>query len=137
MSLDKQEVQDLCEHTALRARTGPVPPPLSLSESAVFRAVRSFPNGSAPGPSGLRPCHLKEAVCCPSPVRATQALSSLTSFVNTLAFGKAPPSIMSYLCGATLLASQKKNGGLRPIAVGEVLRRLISKCLATASRHIA
>ena len=44
---------------------------------------------------------------------------------------------MSYLCGATLLASQKKTGCLRPIAVGEVLRRLISKCLATVSCHIA
>ena len=37
---------------------GPVPPPLNLSETAVKRGVRSFPNGSAPGPSGLRPSHL-------------------------------------------------------------------------------
>ena len=39
------------------------------------------------------------------------------------------------LCGATLLASKKKNGGHRPIAVGEVLRRLVSKYLATLVHH--
>ena len=34
-----------------------------------------------------------------------------------------------HLCGASLLASRKKSGDLRPIAVGEVLRRLVSKCI--------
>ena len=41
---------------------------------------------------------------------------------------------MPHLCGATLLALHKKSGGLRPIAVGEVLRRLASKCLANSVR---
>ena len=116
---------------------GPVPPPLSLSEAVVLKAVRSFPSGSAPGPSGLRPSHLREAVSCPAPDRARLVLKSLTIFVNALAAGRTPPSVLPHLCGATLLACQKKNGGLRPIAVGEVLRRLISKCLATASRRTA
>ena len=31
---------------------GLVPPPVTVSESAVRKGVRSFPNGSAPGPSG-------------------------------------------------------------------------------------
>ena len=116
---------------------GPVPPPLSLSEAVVLKAVRSFPSGSAPGPSGLRPSHLREAVSCPAPDRARLVLKSLTIFVNALAAGRTPPSVLPHLCGATLLACRKKNGGLRPIAVGEVLRRLISKCLATASRRTA
>ena len=64
-------------------------------------------------------------------------LSSLTKLVNHMAAGQAPPSILPHLCGATLLAIRKKNGGLRPIAVGEVLRRLVSKCLATATRTTA
>ena len=116
---------------------GPVPPPLSLSEVVVLKAVRSFPSGSALGPSGLRPSHLREAVSCPAPDRARLVLKSLTIFVNTLAAGRTPPSVLPHLCGATLLACWKKNGGLWPIAVGEVLRRLISKCLATASRRTA
>ena len=97
----------------------------------------SFPNGSAPGPSGLRPSHLKEAVKCRSPDKAGQLLSTLTRFVNLLAAGKAPSEIQPHLCGATLLASKKKGGGHRPIAVGEVLRRLVSKCLAAQSRSEA
>ena len=52
--------------------------------------------------------------------------------VNLLCAGRAPPTILPYLCGATLLACNKKNGGLRPIAVGEVLRRLTSKCVSRA-----
>ena len=96
----------------------------------VVRGVKSFPNGSAPGPSGLRPSHLREAVGCPSPDRSNRLISSLTAFINALASGQTPLPVRPYLCGATLLASPKKSGGLRPIAVGEVLRRLTSKCLA-------
>ncbi len=115
----------------------PVPSPAILPEPAVLKGVRSFPNASAPGPSGLRPSHLQEAIRCPSPDCAAQALTTLTSLVNLLAAGRAPPSVLPHLCGATLLASPKKSGGHRPIAVGEVLRRLTSKCLASTSRSSA
>ncbi len=113
---------------------GPPPSPTLLPESIIFRSVKSFPNASAAGPSGLRPSHLREAILCPSPDRAGQILSSLSRFVNLLASGRAPISILSHLCGATLLACRKKSGGHRPIAVGEVLRRLTSKCLSYSSR---
>ena len=114
-----------------------VPSPAILSEPAVLKGVRSFPNDSAPGPSGLRPSHLQEAIRCPSPDWAAQALNTLTCLVNLLAAGRAPPPVLLHLCGASLLASPKKSGGHRPIAVGEVLRRLTSKCLAIASRSSA
>ena len=45
--------------------------------------------------------------------------------------------MVPHLCSATLFASKKKDGGLRPIAVGEVLRRLTSKCIARAVRDDA
>ena len=38
----------------------------------------------------------------------------------------------TFLCGASLIACQKKDGRRRPIAIGEVLRRLTSKCVARA-----
>ena len=72
---------------------------------------------------------LREAVYCPSPNRVTYTLSS-----DKMAAGLAPPEILPYFCGATFLARKKKGGRLRPIAIGKVLRCLVSKCLATATR---
>ena len=94
---------------------------------------KSFPNGTAPGPSGLRASHLNEAISCPSPDRSAHALRALTDLVHVMSAGNIPSEVIPHLCGATLLANRKKDGGLRPIAVGEVLRRLTSKCLA---RHV-
>ena len=102
--------------------TDPLPPSIKLSESLVLKGIRSFPVGSAPGPSGLRPSHLREA----APDQANNLLSSLTDFVNILAAGQAPSSIIPHLCGASLLAGRKKCGSFCPITVGEVLRRLTS-----------
>ncbi len=73
----------------------------------------------------------------PPKIVLPKALTALTSLVNILAAGRAPPSVLPHLCGATLLASPKKSGGHRPIAVGEVLRRLTSKCLASTSLRSA
>ena len=113
-----------------------IPPPTAVQATIedVARALKSFPNGSASGPSGLRANHLKEAAFCPSPDRAIYALRSLSGVVNLMCAGKVPQAVVPYLCGATLLTSQKRDGGLRPIAVGEVLRRLSSKCISKAVR---
>ena len=45
--------------------------------------------------------------------------------------GDVPESVASYLCGARLHAGNKKSGGIRPIAVGNLERRLTSKCAAS------
>ena len=110
----------------------PTPHPPTISEQEVLKALKSFPSASAPGPSGLRPNHLKEAIFCPSPDRAAQITRALSEVVRLLCAGRAPVEVVPHLCGATLLPCQKKGGGLRPIAVGEVLRRLTSKCLSHA-----
>ena len=84
-------------------------------------------------PRSLRPasCSPKEAVLCPSPTCCSSGLQAIHKLVTLLSSGLAlPPSIMPYLCSTTLLASNKKDGGIRLIAVGDVLRRLVSKCLA-------
>lgn len=67
---------------------------------------------------------------CPSPDRAARATKSLLEVVSLLGAGRAPKAVVPHLCGSTLLAIKKKDGGHRPIAVGEVLRRLTSKCLS-------
>ena len=98
----------------------------------IISALRSFPVNSAPGPSSLRANHLKEAVFCPPPILVSRALNYLVDVVNILAAGLAPSFISPYLCAASLLALKKKDGGLHPIAVGEVLRHLTSECVSQA-----
>ena len=107
----------------------PIPPHVIIESSVVVKAVHSFPAGSAPGLSDLRASHIKEAISCPSPMQASAVLQALTKFINVLSSGNVPPVIIPYLCGASLVAIPKKNGGVRPIAIGEVLRCLASKCI--------
>ena len=76
----------------------PVPLPADISEGDVLRALKSFPGGSAPGPSGCRANHLKEAVLCPSPDRSAFALRALTEMVKLLCAGDTPAEVVPYLC---------------------------------------
>ena len=57
---------------------------------------------------------------------------ALVKLVNVMAAGKVPDSVAPYLCGARLHAAKKKDDTLRPIAVGNLLRRLVAKCFSTA-----
>ena len=43
--------------------------------------------------------------------------------------GRLHPGIQQPLCAATLIPLRKKDGGIRPIAVGETLRRAAGKVL--------
>ena len=68
--------------------------------------------------SKMYPEHLLHAINCSISDQSKRAMNSLTSFV-------APA-----FCSATLTALNKKKTGIRPIAVGEVIRRLVAKCIA-------
>ena len=106
---------------------------LTVSEEEVALAIRSFPNGSAGGPDGLRPQHLKDMIGASAEVGGTALLSSLTALTNHIIRGNCPASIRPSFFGATLIALEK-DGGIRPIAVGCTLRRLSAKA---AGRHIS
>ena len=56
---------------------------------------------------------------------------------NLLAKKEAPRDLAPFLAGATLTALPKKDNGIRPVAVGEVLRRLTAKCLCIAFKEQA
>ena len=96
-------------------------------EQQALRAIASFPPGSAPGPNGLRPAHLKD---CLKRAGATAALRvGLGKFVLKACKGNLPLAIQTYLCSSTLVPLKKKDGGIRPIAVGDTIRRLVGKVL--------
>ena len=115
----------------------PVPPPIVFSTKTVMKAIRSFPAASAAGPSGLKAAHLKEAISCTSPTSADKTLSSLTELANLFVSGRAPREAYNGLCAVNLFAVKKKTGGIRPIAVGEVFRRLVAKCASVMTRPTA
>ena len=51
--------------------------------------------------------------------------------------GGVPEAVLEILYGAHLCAISKKDGGLRPVAVGNVLRRLVAKCCSNLCRERA
>ena len=79
----------LAKHPRARATptpTGPVPHTVQFAVEDVVRALRSFPNGTAPGPSSLRANHLKEAVFCPSQGRVLTLFRSCATLLMLLMF---------------------------------------------------
>eukprot|EP00731_Ephydatia_muelleri_P000760 Em0001g760a len=112
--------------------------PISIGpDFNILGVLQSFPKGSAAGPSGLRIQHLLDAASIPLP---TSICSSLRDLVNLLSSGKAPTSVSTFLAGGSLTALNKFKPGclpdVRPIAVGEALRRLTEKCLCSLIKQV-
>ena len=51
--------------------------------------------------------------------------------------GEVPQEVAPFMCSARLFGIAKKGGGVRPIAVGGLLRRLVSRCCAARLRDRA
>ena len=103
---------------------------LQVSQSEVRRAVMSFNAGSAGGQTGLRPQHVKDALSPSANEAGNNLLSHLTDYTNLLLTGNIPAFIKPVVSSATLIPLAKKCGGIRPIAIGDILRRLTSKCIS-------
>jgi hypothetical protein len=99
---------------------------LEIPHDVVRKMIYTFPTGSSPGPMGLRAEHIKP--CLKSHL---DFLDTLTRFINLLLSGKVLNSLARYLAGASLSALEKKDGGIRPLACGNLLRRLTSKCVCS------
>ncbi|KAL0820722.1 hypothetical protein ABMA28_006551 [Loxostege sticticalis] len=115
-----------------RSLNFPPPPdrtysPLTCTVEDVSRALGSFYNGSAAGLDGIRPSHLKELTSSSAGENGPRLMECLTKLCNFLFSGQLNKEVCPYLYGASLCALSKKDGGLRPIAVGSTLRRLSAK----------
>ena len=64
---------------------------------------------------------------------AQACLDNLTRCISLLLSGKVDVSISPWLSGAPLTALNKKSGGIRSIAIEEVIRRLVSRICCTAA----
>jgi len=111
---------------------------ITFNRNDVILAIRSFPSGSAGGISGLRPQHLLDITSSATGESGVVFLTHLTKLVNLLFSGVTlPAEIKPIIFGAKLTALTKKCGGLRPIAVGDTIRRLTAKCACAAVKRRA
>ena len=113
-------------------KVDPFPPSAVIHwEDLVKDAIARFPRTSAGGPSGLRPCHLQE--CTRKPGHGAALISALSRLTCLWANGNLPAHHSGSWCGANLIPLVKKDTGVRPIAVGDTLRRLVGKVLLATS----
>ena len=94
-------------------------------------SVLSFKKGTAC--RGLRAQHLQDSLTGECDVFERD----LTKLVNAFAAGAVPEVLAPYYAGASLTALDKTKNGIfdvRPIAAGDILRRLVSKYLCSMEK---
>ena len=109
---------DLVAMGALRRISPGAAPTADVDQ--VRKALWSFPSTSGAGRSGLRPSHVRDAM---RPASSDLLLRLLAEVVSLLLRGEVPEAVRPYVCGASIMALRKPNGTLRPIAIGETIRR--------------
>ena len=121
-----------------RSNSSELPPeqpdiqPLQTEADSILAALSSMPAGSAAGLDGLRPKHLQDLTAKGTLESGCRLSTSLAKLANVLLSGGVPDFARGALFGASLCALCKKEGGIRPIAVGSVFRRVTAK---VASRY--
>jgi hypothetical protein len=144
-ALSAAKVADVNDETAadMQAKhpTGPpvvaiphlerLPPIPSVSAKTMRRVLGRFALGTSAGPLGLSAQHLLD--CCN--VVGSRLPDALSALVVTMLTRDVPICIRPFLFGARLVALVKKDGGLRPIACGEIFRRLAGKLLCVLHKQ--
>ena len=116
----------VAESTRATARAQDIP---LFNARNIKRALRGFKLGTSAGASGLTAEHLLSIACAPG--SDDEVLSLL---VSKFSKGQLPHQAAQYFCGARLVALVKKDGDLRPIAVGDILRRLTARLMLPLCR---
>jgi len=99
--------------------------PIRINIQELVTQVNKIKRTSAAGPSGLRPSHLRD-IC--NAASNSDVCSALCKVINFLLMGKCCDNSRKWIFGAKLTALKKKGGSdVRPIACGDVIRRVIGK----------
>ena len=96
----------------------------------VLKTLITFPAGSSRGPDGLTPQHLLDMI---TGARDENPLEALTAFANVLLSGKLCTTIGEIIFGGRMITLQKKDGAIRPIAVGYTCVALLRSVLTATS----
>jgi hypothetical protein len=103
---------------------------IQFSAAQVITALDSFPKGSSAGPFGLSPGAISSMTS--DTQLGPAVLESLAIFSGLFVSGRLPNDVSPFYGSARLIPLVKrKNNGIRPMAVGETLRRLACKLALT------
>jgi hypothetical protein len=103
--------------------------------AVVLDMIKSFPRGTSCGRDGLRAQHLLDCFSGAVVAISDELIDSITQVVNLFLGGKCPRVLGEFIASAPLTPLIKPGGGIRPIAVGTVWRRLVSKVGASMIGH--
>lgn len=116
-------------HTPVYGVFPPLPATRHFKADEVYEAVAASCSTSAGGSTGLTFMHLKDMLSVDSLITKQSLAWHLAILTTFMAQEKMPPQIMRWFAGAPLTPLKKPDDGVRPIAVGETLRRLTAKLL--------
>ena len=109
----------------------------AITQAEIMQCITRFPHASAAGASGLSPTHLRELLHVPEAADENGLCAALAALVTQLARGNVPDAVAPWLAGAPLTPLRKRDNGVRPIAVGETIRRITSSILMNRVRDTA
>ena len=110
--------------------------PIKVSVEEVSRAICSFPCGSAGGPDGLRPQHLKDMTSTSAEGGGPLLLSGSTNCINQFgAEGQDPSSCPAFLFWRILSSPGQERQWCETNCVGWSLRRLAAKSAGNCMCH--
>ena len=101
--------------------------PLTPTGTDVARAISSFPRSSAGGRDGMRPQFLQDMLLHTAARLRDRPYDILADFVRIMLKSQMSPDLCPFVASAGLVGNPKPAGGIRPIAVGLTLRRLVVK----------
>ena len=119
------------QHADQQSRTRPCKPTLTnlclnspYTRPQILTALRRSRKGAAPGPSGLTADTLRLVL----DDETTTAL--FVEVCQHLAQARVPLNIAQAIGLGRMVALTKPNGGIRGLVIGDVLRRVIARCIA-------
>lgn len=109
---------------------------LQVTIVQVKKTIARLHSGSASGPDGFRPQFFKDLISISAGSAAVEVLSAITDLCNFMLRGEVNPLVCKFLYGASLCALTKKQGGIRPIAIGLSIRRLVSQLTCAHAKEV-
>ena len=106
------------------------PEQLRLSSETIVAALRGASRLSGAGPSGMTFEHLRDLFL------AGDGLGEFGQFCSLIAAGRTPPPLAPLLAASRLVALSKGDGGVRPIAMGECLYRVVARAISIEYREL-